>query len=358
MFDVIVIGAGPGGSVAGKRCAEQGLKTLILEKKKLPRDKVCSGMLLSRMAKILVEEEFGELPKEILLANLSGLILWMPDVGEHKITVDIPITWRKDLDYWMNQTAKDRGVEIWENVLVKKVIDNGVKCRIYMRKGGVEDELESRFVVGADGAYSITRNSLFPEFQITYTTAQRECYQGSLNLQKDYSYIVFPNQQYRPNFWINPKGDCFTLEGGLRELKDEVRNILMNYGLKEQKLLWKDGCINRALLHMYFSSGRFVPAKGNVLLVGDAGGLKNPINGEGIHTALKSGILAAESITESIKKEKKVSEVYLDKIQPLLADLALNYTKVEKIKAQLNRGIKTLSALIEVFEESIESINL
>jgi len=357
MFDVIIIGAGPGGSAAAKKCAEKGLSTLILEKKKLPRDKVCSGMLLSRAAKIMVEEEFGKIPQEVLVANLSGLILWVPDVGQHKILVDIPITWRKDLDYWMNQKAKERGVEIWEGALVKKISDNGTKCRVLLKKEDGEQEIETRFVIGADGPYSVTRKSMFPGLQMSYTTAQRECYQGSLSLPKDYSYIVFPRQQYRPNFWINPKGNYFTLEGGLRGLKGEVRRILADYGLGEQKPLWKDGCINRALLYNYFNSGDFLPAKGNVLLVGDAAGLKNPINGEGIHTAIKSGILAAESIAKAIKIGDSASKIYLAEINPLLIDLQLNYSKVERIKEQLNKGPQTLHTLREAFEESIKTIN-
>ena len=78
-------------------------------------------MLLSRLAKVLVEEEFGQLPREVVLANLSGLVLWVPNVGQQKILVDIPITWRKDLDYWMNQRAKEKGVEIWERTIVGKI---------------------------------------------------------------------------------------------------------------------------------------------------------------------------------------------------------------------------------------------
>ncbi len=46
MHDVIVAGAGPAGSAAAKRCAEHGLKTMMLEKHRLPRDKVCSGMIM------------------------------------------------------------------------------------------------------------------------------------------------------------------------------------------------------------------------------------------------------------------------------------------------------------------------
>ena len=46
MRDVIVVGAGPAGTAAAKKCAEYGLDTLIMEWRKLPRDKVCSGMII------------------------------------------------------------------------------------------------------------------------------------------------------------------------------------------------------------------------------------------------------------------------------------------------------------------------
>jgi choline dehydrogenase-like flavoprotein len=46
--DVLVVGAGPGGSAAAKYCAEAGLKTILIEKKKIPRDKVCTGMIMGR----------------------------------------------------------------------------------------------------------------------------------------------------------------------------------------------------------------------------------------------------------------------------------------------------------------------
>jgi len=357
MFDVIVVGAGPAGTVAAKKCVEQGLRTLILEKRMLPRDKVCSGMLLSKLARALVQEEFGQLPREVVLANLSGLILWLPSVGERKIAVDMPITWRRDLDYWMNQRAKERGVEIWDGTSVKEINSNGNRCRVKLRKAGVKQELETRFVIGADGSNSVTRKSLFPELRVTYSTAYRECYQGGLNIEKESSYIVFPFKQYRPSFWINPKGGCFTLEGGgLGELKDEIRSILAASGFGEQKLLWKDSCVTRALLYQHLSSGSFSPAKGNILLVGDAAGLQIPVSGEGIGTALKSGVLAANSIVEATRTGQTVSKIYVGELSPLLATQHSYYIKLEEIKAQARkRPPAFLAVLTKAFEESIEA---
>ncbi|MFH0845411.1 MAG: FAD-dependent oxidoreductase, partial [Pseudomonadota bacterium] len=67
MYDVIVIGGGPGGSIAAKRCARYGFRTLLLEKKRLPRDKVCTGMVMGIWAHTLIKKEFGEIPRGILV---------------------------------------------------------------------------------------------------------------------------------------------------------------------------------------------------------------------------------------------------------------------------------------------------
>jgi flavin-dependent dehydrogenase len=337
-FDVIVIGAGPAGSAAAKRCVEQGLQTLILEKRKLPRDKVCSGMLFSKIAKKLVMEEFGELPQQIILANLSGVVLMVPGVDNLKINRSIPITWRRDLDYWMNQIAKEKGAEIWDEARVVHVRTENGKCIVELEEAGKQVELEARFVIAADGANSITRRFLFPGLKIGYTNSYRECYEGSLKLDKDYSYIVFPRYQYRPNFFISHKGECFTIDGALKELKSEVARILVDYGPGEPKLLWKDGCVARALLFEHLSSGSFTPAKGNILLVGDAAGLKNPINGEGIHTALESALIAANSIMQSGKTGLLASTIYLKELSPILTTLRSQYAEIERIKVQANKS--------------------
>lgn len=355
VYDVLVVGAGPAGSVAAKRCAEQGLRTLMVEKRKLPRDKVCSGLIMGRLAKMVIEKEFGQLPREIPLATLSGLILWVPKAGQRKVGVDIPITWRRDLDYWMNRKANEKGVEIWDGTSLKRMSTNGRISRIIVQKAGVEAELEARFVIGADGIKSITRQFLFPELEATYSTAYRECYKGTMNMEKGYAYIVFTGQGYRPRFWILPKGDCFTLEGPVRPLKGEIRTILAPWGFSNQKPLWKDGCLSRVQFPGHLFPSTFTSARNNVLLTGDAAGLQIPVSGEGIGTALKSGVLAANAIVESLRTGKEVSKIYTGELSPLLATLRSDYLKLEQIKSEANRGPEALlDALATAFEESLE----
>jgi len=44
-FDLVVVGAGPAGCVTAYTAAKLGLKTLLIEKEKLPRYKPCAGGL-------------------------------------------------------------------------------------------------------------------------------------------------------------------------------------------------------------------------------------------------------------------------------------------------------------------------
>ena len=52
-YDVVVVGAGPGGSTAARFCAQAGLKTLLIEKEKMPRYKACGGCLSLKIIHLL-----------------------------------------------------------------------------------------------------------------------------------------------------------------------------------------------------------------------------------------------------------------------------------------------------------------
>jgi len=64
--DVVVIGAGPAGTVAAKKCAEHGMSTILLERRTLPRRKVCTGLIISTLAHTIIAEEFGVIPEDAL----------------------------------------------------------------------------------------------------------------------------------------------------------------------------------------------------------------------------------------------------------------------------------------------------
>ncbi|MDH3828536.1 MAG: FAD-dependent monooxygenase [Desulfobacteraceae bacterium] len=358
MYDVIVVGGGPGGSVAAKRCAQSGLKTLLLERKKLPRDKVCSGMVMGPWANDIIQQEFGTIPLEVLVDpyQLSGHMMHVPGAQLQRILCKTPLAWRKDLDFWMIQMAREDGVEIWEGAKVIEVSQKAGACTVTMMPGKTPQELKSRFVIGADGGASAVRKSLFPLLKVQYAVPMRECYNGALDLEKDYFHWFFPKCRSRPRFGLNHKGDCFLIEGsGIKELRNEINQILVKYGFNtKNKAIWKDGCLIPRL-HEALLSGSFSPAKGNILLIGDAAGLLFPITFEGIGTALKSGILAADSVARSVKEGSKVAGIYLQEIKSILKTIRSLHSWNKILEQEATKGVADLSkALKAAYGETLK----
>lgn len=366
MYDVVVVGAGPGGSVGSKRCAQHGLKTLLLEKRRLPRDKVCSGMIMSLLAQTLVENEFGQIPEDVLTTPpyLSGLVLHLVGNSSRRIEHQMPIAWRKDLDYWMNQKAREAGVELWEGASVTGIIEAGDGYVVMLKVGKEEQSVKARYVIGADGAASVVRKALFPSLRIQYVQIIQECYQGTLDLEKGYfHFFYFPEIAVAPSFDAHHKGDLFVIDvtarkGELKKLNlvHRVKKVLSEgYGfdLKEQPI-WIKGCL-QPLMYKELVSGSFSPCKGNVLLVGEAGGLLMPLMaGDGIREAIWSGLLAANSVIKAEETGEKAERFYSNEIADILSMLKTIYPWARKIKEKVNKGGEPLlKALEELWEKSL-----
>jgi flavin-dependent dehydrogenase len=284
-----------------------------VEKRKLPRDKVCTGMIMGGWARDVIAQEFGEIPREILAEPyyLRGIKLHIGNRDVETIANPMPIAWRKDLDYWMCQKATEAGAEVRDMLKVTGIGSFGSLYEIQFQMGQRIGRLYSKYIVGADGAFSTVRKSLFPHSTVSCRPVYRECYEGQLALAKDYFHWFFPFNSAQPRFDVNHKGRFFLLEGGaIRLLKDRIFTILKEFGFQQNmKPIWRDGCLSLPSLE---DSGKrqFVRAKDNALLVGDAACLIMPITQEGIGTALKSGRLAAESIIKAARLGVKADTIY------------------------------------------------
>jgi len=311
MWDVIVIGGGPGGAMAAKKCAQENLRTLLLEEKKLPRSKVCTGMIMSPMAQNTIKQEFGEIPMEVLTTPNSLIGIWchLSRDESYKIRVGMPLTWRRDLDYWLIEKARQAGAHVWERSRVAHITEKPEGYLIKLIRENEKVEAKGKFIIGADGAGSIVRKSLFPLAARKKELKKSLLEQAHHTLEKTYGFEV------------------------------------------EQKPLWHDACIEPVLYHELFS-GSFLPAKGNGLLVGDAAGLLLPISGEGIGAALKSGLLAADSVIEANRKNHQASDVYLDQLRGLTSKLQELYSDAKKMFAQKDES-QRLSILKEAWEKAL-----
>lgn len=357
MWDVIIAGGGPAGSAASKACAERGLKTLVLEKKKLPRDKVCSGMVAGLMAQELVRNEFGDIPQSVLSTpgELSGQMFHVPGAEPESLEWKTLLAWRKDLDFWFVEKAEEKGAAIWDNARFLRAEENEGRFLVHIQRGHAVEAVTAEFLVGADGAGSQVRKFLFPDLKVRYSVPIRECYEGALDLDKGYLHWFFPKSRPRPRFNVNHKGDCFLVEGsGVKELRTEIMETLAPYGFHpESKPFRRDACLI-PWLHEGLISGSFHPARGNALLVGDAAGLLFPITFEGIGVAIKSGILAAASISEAARLSTECETLYLEALSPVIKELETLHLLGKKIETSAaDQGGALLAALKEGYEATL-----
>lgn len=329
--DVVVIGGGPSGSAAAKNCARRGMSTLLLEKRMLPRRKICSGMIISNLSHALIASEFGVIPNVVLTdpCNLSGYQWHTSDYGDERQEIRIINVWRSELDYWMNQKAREAGAEIWEGARVNVVVQEDNEIVLAVKTFERQQKIRTRFVVGADGAVSVTRRSLFPSLNIRYIPVYAECHSGALDVDRDYFHIFGSSRRVPTNDWfdvIHKKG-CFVIEvnGRVRHPREAMLRakevLATRWGFEEKnKSLWTGGTVVAILREALFT-GKFVPAKGNILLVGDAAGVAVPTekgSGEGIGTALKSGVIASAAIIRAADTRQEAAAMYITQMSPLI----------------------------------------
>ncbi len=304
--DVVVVGAGPAGSAAARRCAASGLDTVLYEKMKLPRDKVCSGLIVGVAAQKLVRREFGEIPLEVLSdpSHYKGIVIYVSGTAPSVIDHRIPTGWRREIDFWMTEKAREAGARIYDGCVMRALEIVGDLVKVTFSSGGKETSVLASHVIGADGVHSAVRRSLFPELKVSFQQEIRECFKGAFPLDRNYYHAFYtPGKSW---FDIHHKGPHFCLavsakpgevKGRLGQVKDF---LLREFRFDPQtKPLWRDASMEPRI-HENLIDGSFRPAKGRVLLTGDAAGFQLPTS-EGIGTALLSGIMAADSVVEAEK---------------------------------------------------------
>ena len=326
-YDVIVVGAGPAGSVAAYECAKRGFKTLLLEKQSLPREKPCGGAVMYRGIRILNRQ----IPRRIIEQKIYGLRFVLPTghISEFISDKMIGITvFRERFDEYAARRASSAGVDLLENARVTDASTSDECATVRLKDGR---EFTSDFLIGADGVNSVVSRSLNlrPKHNDLLKVGlgmESDFYVGEAGVLKAtngnptvleivpvpnrYSYgWVFPKREHlaigiagsgvhmralRPDF----DGFCTRMEKRL--------GVKLNLEKRRTSFLGGDGLGSKNI------------AK-RAILVGDAAGFVDPMMGEGIAYAMHSSIFAVDVITHAMEIGQH-DETILDEYHKLCRD--------------------------------------
>ncbi len=346
-FDVIVVGAGPAGAICSYTLARRGLAVLLLEREKLPRYKPCGGALSIKARELLDFNLEGIIEAEIYSATFSYK-------NERSITTEksTPYTYmimRDKFDYFLTQKACAAGVQLKEGTRVIDIIESEEQVEIVTEDG---NSFNSRVVVGADGIFSTVARKTGLNKNIKRAVAIEGELPVSETFLKDWEKgVSIEVGSVSPGYgWIFPKKGHLSI--GVAQFKEKAEGLkdLFFKFLSEQGLEFKDG--------MKFS-GHLIPvagkikqiSKNRVLLVGDAAGLVDPLSGEGIYYALKSGIIAARVTGSQIKKGKINPGRYQELIRE---EFASEFRIAQKLSRLFYFSTSIIYSLIEKKPEIID----
>ncbi len=312
MYDVAVIGAGPGGATTSRYLAKKGLKVCMIDKDTFPRDKPCGGGFSEGLL-----DEFPYLRKrsdEFLKGVARVGVLHSPNRRiVLKGSVDLALALRTDFDNVLFESAVEEGAEPLVGVRAKSVRFHKDYSEVTL-KGS--ESIKAQVVIGADGVSSMVAretglNRRWPSSMITACRVVEvpvkyneivDRYTENLN------YHFYVNLGGLPGYgWIFPKRDTINIGLGIvgthaqglpRVFDSFVRH------LKREKLLMQDADLSKA-------KGALVPTGGPLsrsyiekcILLGDSAGMVNPITGGGIAYSMRAARYATAVVTEAIEAD-------------------------------------------------------
>jgi flavin-dependent dehydrogenase len=340
-YDVCVVGGGVAGSVAARFSAQQGFKTLLIEKFKTPRNKPCSGIQFSYFEKLIGKK----IPKEKLCKNeLFKVDMVTPSGKTLGGKMKMLNFWRSTFDSWLNQLAIEQGAEFQDNTSLIEFAKTQKGLNLTLSKDNKSSQITTRFLIGADGMLSGIRSKLKPESleKNRLGTAINYYFEGKANLDPNKLYMYY-NREFCPLMfaWVYLKDEKWVIGTGANENPVEYADRFYNH-VKEKyslqgKIVKKEGFASTQKITTFLGEDK-------ILLAGDAAGLIDLYRGVGMDLAALSGRLAVKAIKKAEKTATSPIEHYQILMKKTLKKLESNEQKQTKRYASNESLEKSLSS--------------
>lgn len=306
-FDVLVVGSGPAGSIAATVLARGGSRVALVDKARFPRDKACGDLVGPRGVQLLADLGIpipGAMPVgNMIVVGPTSRRVRLPCFPGRTYPGHALALPRVDFDATLHESALAAGAEAFVDRAAEPLWGDGGLEGFSLSTG---TDLRADIIIGADGASSrvAAAAGLVDPRRVLWGFAVRAYVDERVDLPHIVLWERSPWRAFPGYGWLFPGpdgranlglglGTLSTRSGAAtaaRELPAFVRTLC------ELGLL--GGAAPAATLGGWLKLGMVGtnPARGRVLLTGDAAGLVNPLQGEGISQAMSSGRAAAQAV--------------------------------------------------------------
>lgn len=335
-FDVAIVGGGPSGAAAAHYLALRGHSVVVCEKKDFPREKTCGDGLTPRAVKVLEEmglgDELGTWEKvRGLRVHAAGrtLELEFPKLDDF---CDFGLVKpRKDLDRVVLEHAEVSGAKVLFGAqVVEPLFRKGVCSGVVVKREGEREEIAAKWVVCAEGAATKFSRSLARSRRDEYPMgfAIRQYFQSPMEHSGWFdAYLdVRSKDSALPGYgWIFPVGDgtvnagvgLLSTYGGWRDVNlHALQKQFITSLPPEWEVNYETVCSKPRAGRLFMGQSVWPPHGPGFLLVGDAAGMINPCNGEGIAYGYETARIAARHIDEALRTGSSTSlSGYTDELE-------------------------------------------
>jgi len=321
-FDVIVVGAGTGGTTAARFIAKKGLEVCLIDRK--PRDKIgdkiCGDAVGNEIFDLL---NINHPKSEELSCHIKGAKIYSPNLKKCLTLIDPKqagyIVNRKEFGQRLLNESIDVGIKQFldKTMALDLIYNNGTVNGLRVKlENGEKSELKAKLVIDASGFYSPIRKTI--KSSLIEKNISKEdsilCYREIIKFSpkdqevQDPEYIsIILDQEKAPGgyIWYFPKNESSVNIGlgAFMEYKGKVKDFYQRNVFQEY--------IKASKFETISSGGGVVPvrrplwscADNGIMFVGDSACQVNPLHGGGIDPSMRAGYYAANSAVSAIEKE-------------------------------------------------------